>query len=45
MEDHVAEITNGVGRIQEVRLRLVENGPEIWRVLGLANSFATQSSP
>jgi len=40
MEDHVAEITNGADSILEVRVRLKECDPEIWRLLELAGSLS-----
>jgi hypothetical protein len=40
MEDPVAEITNGADTIFEVRVRLAECDPEIWRLLELAGSLS-----
>jgi hypothetical protein len=40
MDQPVAKMTDGVDSLLEVRVRLLECGPQIWRLLELADSLS-----
>ena len=45
MEQPVAKMTDGADSLLEVRVRLPECDPDIWRLLELAGSFVVGASP